>query len=56
MGEFPLVYLTLDDRGFAIDYGGISGSRLEVLEERLRDDIISELNAFGGRYYPDYSA
>ncbi|KAH9928428.1 inositol hexakisphosphate-domain-containing protein [Amylocystis lapponica] len=31
------------------DYGGISASRLEVLEERLRADVISELNAFGGR-------
>lgn len=31
------------------DYGGISASRLEVLEERLRDDVIAELNAFGGR-------
>ncbi|KAH9838515.1 inositol hexakisphosphate-domain-containing protein, partial [Rhodofomes roseus] len=27
----------------------ISSSRLEVLEERLRDDVISELHAFGGR-------
>lgn len=48
------------------DYGGISASRLEVLEERLRDDVsrwsslikftfsnvhlVAELNAFGGRY------
>lgn len=32
-----------------IDYGGISASRLEVLEERLKDDVIAELNAFGGR-------
>jgi hypothetical protein len=31
------------------DYGGISASRLEVLEERLRDDVIAELGAFGGR-------
>lgn len=31
------------------DYGGISASRLEVLEERLRDDVIAELDAFGGR-------
>lgn len=31
------------------DYGGISASRLEVLEERLRDDVIAELTAFGGR-------
>jgi hypothetical protein len=31
------------------DYGGISASRLEVLEERLRDDVLSELANFGGR-------
>ncbi|KAG2071110.1 hypothetical protein BDR04DRAFT_1016893 [Suillus decipiens] len=31
------------------DYGGISASRLEVLEERLKDDILAELEAFGGR-------
>ena len=31
------------------DYGGISASRLEILEERLRDDVLSELHAFGGR-------
>ncbi|KAJ3760289.1 inositol hexakisphosphate-domain-containing protein [Lentinula raphanica] len=29
------------------DYGGISASRLEILEERLRDDVVSELNTFG---------
>ena len=33
----------------SVDYGGISGPRLEVLEERLRDDVISELYEFGGR-------
>jgi hypothetical protein len=32
-----------------LDYGGISASRLEILEERLKDDVIAELNAFGGR-------
>lgn len=32
-----------------IDYGGISASRLEALEARLKDDVIAELNAFGGR-------
>lgn len=32
-----------------VDYGGISASRLEILEERLKDDVIAELNAFGGR-------
>ena len=31
------------------DYGGISASRLEVLEERLRDDVRAELEKFGGR-------
>ncbi|KAF9648669.1 hypothetical protein BDM02DRAFT_3269263 [Thelephora ganbajun] len=31
------------------DYGGISASRLEALEERLKDDVIAELNTFGGR-------
>jgi hypothetical protein len=36
-----------------IDYGGISASRLEVLEERLRDDIVSELMTFGGKYADD---
>lgn len=35
--------------GHSIDYGGISASRLEVLEERLRDDVVQELNSFGGR-------
>lgn len=43
-----LVYLLLD-------YGGISASRLEVLEERLKDDVISELNAFDGRQVESYS-
>jgi hypothetical protein len=32
------------------DYGGISAERLEVLEERLRDDVVSELHSFGGKY------
>ena len=31
------------------DYGGISASRLEVLEDRLRADVIAELNSFGGQ-------
>ena len=31
------------------DYGGIASSRLEVLEERLKDDVIAEIRAFGGR-------
>lgn len=32
-----------------LDYGGISASRLEALEDRLRDDVVAELNSFGGR-------
>ncbi|KAK7031227.1 hypothetical protein VNI00_013643 [Paramarasmius palmivorus] len=56
--EEPIVYVNgapycLRREGFSLrnmkDYGGISASRLEILEERLRDDVISELNAFGGR-------
>lgn len=31
------------------DYGGISGNRLEVLEERLKSDVLAELQSFGGR-------
>jgi len=34
---------------FGVDYGGISASRLETLEERLKDDVLAELDAFGGR-------
>lgn len=41
--ELPYLPLSI------LDYGGISGPRLEVLEERLRDDVIGELNKFGGR-------
>ncbi|KZP23754.1 hypothetical protein FIBSPDRAFT_1042612 [Athelia psychrophila] len=56
--EEPLVYVNgapycLRRERFSLrnmkDYGGISASRLEVLEERLKDDVIAELNAFGGR-------
>lgn len=32
-----------------VDYGGISAKRLEVLEERLKDDVIAELGKFGGK-------
>ena len=32
-----------------LDYGGISASRLETLEERLCDDVRVELDKFGGR-------
>ncbi|KAG8953141.1 hypothetical protein FRC04_003089 [Tulasnella sp. 424] len=31
------------------DYGGISASRLEILEDRLKSDVIAELNTFGQR-------
>ncbi|KAF5366650.1 hypothetical protein D9615_010603 [Tricholomella constricta] len=56
--EEPVVYINgapycLRREGFSLrnmkDYGGISASRLEVLEERLRDDVIAELHEFGGR-------
>ncbi|KAJ7767113.1 inositol hexakisphosphate-domain-containing protein [Mycena metata] len=56
--EEPIVYINgapycLRREGFSLrnmkDYGGISPSRLEILEERLRDDVISELKTFGGR-------
>ncbi|KAF5367062.1 hypothetical protein D9758_003884 [Tetrapyrgos nigripes] len=56
--EEPIVYINgtpycLRKEGWSLrnmkDYGGISKSRLEVLEERLRDDVVDELGAFGGR-------
>ncbi|KAF8657553.1 hypothetical protein AX16_002190 [Volvariella volvacea WC 439] len=56
--EEPIVYVNgapycLRRESFSLrnmkDYGGISASRLEVLEERLRDDVLAELKAFGGR-------
>ncbi|KAJ7081810.1 inositol hexakisphosphate-domain-containing protein [Mycena belliarum] len=56
--EEPIVYINgapycLRREGFSLrnmkDYGGISASRLEILEERLRDDVIAELQTFGGR-------
>lgn len=31
------------------DYSGVSASRLEVLEERLRSDVIAEIGEFHGR-------
>ena len=31
------------------DVRGISGSRLELLEERLKADVLAELQSFGGR-------
>lgn len=57
--EEPIVYINgapycLRRERFSLrnvkDYGGISASRLEVLEERLRDDVLAELEAFGGRF------
>ncbi|GJE96251.1 inositol hexakisphosphate-domain-containing protein [Phanerochaete sordida] len=56
--EEPIVYINgapycLRRERFTLrnmkDYGGISASRLEVLEERLRDDVLAELASFGGR-------
>jgi hypothetical protein len=31
------------------DYTGVSTARLEVLEERLKSDVVSEIDAFQGR-------
>jgi hypothetical protein len=45
LSELPDILLTL-----WLDYGGISAERLEILEERLRDDVVSELHSFGGKY------
>ncbi|KAF8150729.1 inositol hexakisphosphate-domain-containing protein [Crassisporium funariophilum] len=56
--EEPIVYINgapycLRRENFTLrnmkDYGGISASRLEVLEDRLREDVIAELASFGGR-------
>ncbi|KAF9561985.1 hypothetical protein CPC08DRAFT_707027 [Agrocybe pediades] len=56
--EEPIVYINgapycLRRENYSLrnmkDYGGISASRLEILEERLRDDVIAELKSFGGR-------
>ncbi|PPQ89323.1 hypothetical protein CVT25_003160 [Psilocybe cyanescens] len=56
--EEPIVYINgapycLRRENYSLrnmkDYGGISTSRLEILEERLKDDVIAELNSFGGR-------
>ncbi|KIY43759.1 hypothetical protein FISHEDRAFT_51969 [Fistulina hepatica ATCC 64428] len=56
--EEPIVYINgavfcLRREGYSLrnmkDYGGISASRLEVLEERLRDDVITEVHSFGGQ-------
>lgn len=34
------------------DYSGVSSSRLEVLEDRLKSDVLNEIKAFQGRYVP----
>ncbi|EMD34003.1 hypothetical protein CERSUDRAFT_117523 [Gelatoporia subvermispora B] len=56
--EEPIVYINgapycLRRERFTLrnmkDYGGISASRLEVLEDRLREDVIAEVNSFGGK-------
>ncbi|EIN10058.1 hypothetical protein PUNSTDRAFT_125979 [Punctularia strigosozonata HHB-11173 SS5] len=56
--EEPIVYVNgapycLRRERFALrnlkDYSGISASRLEVLEDRLREDVLGELSTFGGR-------
>ncbi|KAI0784287.1 inositol hexakisphosphate-domain-containing protein [Abortiporus biennis] len=56
--EEPIVYINgapycLRRERFTLrnmkDYGGISASRLEALEDRLKDDVIAELTSFGGR-------
>ncbi|KAI0749707.1 inositol hexakisphosphate-domain-containing protein [Daedaleopsis nitida] len=56
--EEPIVYVNgapycLRRERFSLrnmkDYGGISAERLEVLEERLREDVVNEVNTFGGR-------
>ncbi|KAI8980087.1 inositol hexakisphosphate-domain-containing protein [Trametes punicea] len=56
--EEPIVYVNgapycLRRERFSLrnmkDYGGISATRLEMLEERLREDVVNEVNAFGGR-------
>jgi len=31
------------------DYGGIAASRLEMLEERLKNDVAAELQAFDNK-------
>ncbi|TFK28151.1 hypothetical protein FA15DRAFT_753712 [Coprinopsis marcescibilis] len=56
--EEPIVYINgapycLRRERFTLrnvkEYRGISAARLEALEERLRDDVIAELETFGGR-------
>ncbi|EJU05109.1 hypothetical protein DACRYDRAFT_93438 [Dacryopinax primogenitus] len=56
--EEPLVYINgtpycLRREGLTLrnmkDYGGISASRLEALEDRLKNDVLSEIRSFSGR-------
>lgn len=56
--EEPIVYINgapycLRRENYSLrnmkDYSGILASRLEMLEERLKDDVAAELNSFGGR-------
>ncbi|KZT41862.1 hypothetical protein SISSUDRAFT_1069720 [Sistotremastrum suecicum HHB10207 ss-3] len=56
--EEPIVYINgspycLRRDGFTLrnmkDYGGISASRIELLEQRLKEDVIAELNSFDGK-------
>ncbi|KAG8890787.1 hypothetical protein FRB98_004832 [Tulasnella sp. 332] len=56
--EEPIVYVNGDPYCLRLeasslrnmkDYGGISASRLEALEERLKGDVATELNAFDQR-------
>ncbi|KAF8340378.1 inositol hexakisphosphate-domain-containing protein [Cantharellus anzutake] len=56
--EEPIVYINgspycLRRENFSLrnmkDYGGISASRMEILEERLRNDVIAELQSFDDR-------
>lgn len=56
--EEPIVYINgspycLRRENFSLrnmkDYGGISASRMEILEERLKNDVVAELQSFDNR-------
>ncbi|CUA76059.1 Paladin [Danio rerio] [Rhizoctonia solani] len=56
--EEPIIYVNgvahcLRREGYSLrnmkDYGGISAGRLEILEDRLKNDVIAEVNSFQGR-------
>lgn len=58
--EEPIVYINgapycLRRESFSLrnmkDYGGISAPRLEILEDRLKDDVLAELDSFGGSVF-----